>query len=116
VHPLTKLGPRHHAAIRMKLAGASGRAIAAALGVERRTVWLWFSDPLVKHELARQLARLNRRFADLEAAAAVQSCSLPRQQPSGMSGRHAEISGLGGEVAARLVVATVSSVRSRGEP
>jgi hypothetical protein len=93
VHPLTKLGPRHHAAIRMKLGGASGRAIAAALRVERRTVYLWMGDPLVKRELARQLMRLNQRFADLEAAAAVRNCSRPPRQ--------AGTEGGGGEVAAR---------------
>ena len=42
---LRSLGPRHHAAIRLKLDGASGSEIADALGVETRTVYLWMGDP-----------------------------------------------------------------------
>lgn len=34
-----------------RLAGEAPQAIADALGVERRTVYLWFSDPLVKAEM-----------------------------------------------------------------
>lgn len=68
---LTALGPRHHAAIRLKLNGASGAAIAQSVGVKRRTVYLWMGDPLVKHELERQLERLNDEVALRLAAAAL---------------------------------------------
>jgi hypothetical protein len=60
---LRSLGPRHHAAIRLKLDGASGSEIANALDVETRTVYLWMGDPLVKDELARQLDRVGDEFA-----------------------------------------------------
>src|SRR5215213_10581956 len=60
---LQVLGPRHHAAIRLKLDGASGREIADALDVQTRTVYLWMGDPLVKEELARQLDRIGDVFA-----------------------------------------------------
>ncbi len=67
---LQALGPRHHAAIRLKLDGASGGEIADALDVQRRTVYLWMGDPLVKVELARQLDRIGEEFARELAAAA----------------------------------------------
>ena len=60
---LQVLGPRHHAAIRLKLDGASGREIADALDVQTRSVYLWMGDPLVKEELARQLDRIGDVFA-----------------------------------------------------
>lgn len=68
---LTALGPRHHAAIRRKLDGASGTEIAQAVGVERRTVYLWMGDPLVKEELERQLLRVHDEVAARLAAGAV---------------------------------------------
>src|SRR5262245_16968305 len=67
---LHALGPRHHAAIRLKLDGASGREIAEALDVQTRTVYLWMGDPLVKDELARQLDRIGGEFAKELALAA----------------------------------------------
>ncbi len=68
---LRALAPRHHAAIRLKLDGASGGAIAERLGVETRTVYLWMGDPLVKQELARQLERIGDEFARQLALAGV---------------------------------------------
>ena len=59
--PLHQLGPRHHRAVALRVAGESPQSIADSLGVERRTVYLWFSDPLVKDELerrSRDLAKL----------------------------------------------------------
>jgi DNA-binding CsgD family transcriptional regulator len=56
---LVTLSPKHHAAIRQKIAGASGAEIAQELGVTRRTVYLWMSDALVKTELERQLAAIH---------------------------------------------------------
>jgi hypothetical protein len=67
---LQALGPRHHAAIRLKLDGASGSEIADALDVQTRTVYLWMGDPLVKEELARQLDRIGDEFARELALAA----------------------------------------------
>jgi hypothetical protein len=67
---LRSLGPRHHAAIRLKLDGASGSEIADALDVHTRTVYLWMGDPLVKEELARQLDRIGDEFARELALAA----------------------------------------------
>ena len=68
--PLQALSPRHHAAIRLKLDGASGSEIAEALDVQTRTVYLWMGDPLVKDELARQLERIGDEFARELALAA----------------------------------------------
>jgi hypothetical protein len=77
-HRLTALGPRHHAAIRMKIDGASGIAIAEGLGVELRTVYLWMSDPLVKEEPGRQLTRVDEAFADQLALGAMQGLDALR--------------------------------------
>jgi hypothetical protein len=76
---LRSLGPRHHAAIRLKLDGASGCEIAETLGVETRTVYLWMGDPLVKQELARQLERISDEFARQLALAAMVGVSELRE-------------------------------------
>jgi len=70
-HRLAALSPRHHTAIRLKLSGASGAEIAERVGVERRTVYLWMGDQLVKDELERQLERLNDEVAVRLATAAL---------------------------------------------
>jgi AcrR family transcriptional regulator len=66
--PLHQLSPRHHQAVALRLAGERPQAIADSLGVERRTVYLWFSDPLVKQEVDRRVrdvaALLTERLAD----------------------------------------------------
>ena len=66
--PLHRLSPRHHQAVALRLACDRPQAIAESLGVERRTVYLWFSDPMVKEELQRRcrdVANLiTERFAD----------------------------------------------------
>ena len=71
--PLHQLSPHHHQAVALRLAGERPQAIADSLGVERRTVYLWFSDPLVKDELerrSRDLAKLiTERLADHTLAA-----------------------------------------------
>jgi hypothetical protein len=71
--PLQQLSPRHHQAVALRLAGERPQSIADSLGVERRTVYLWFSDPLVKNELercGRDLAKLiTERLADHTLAA-----------------------------------------------
>ncbi len=38
----------------MSLNSESPQSIADSLGVERRTVYLWFSDPMVKEEVQRR--------------------------------------------------------------
>ncbi len=59
--PLHQLSPRHHKAVALRIAGESPQSIAESLGVELRTVYLWFSDPLVKDEVQRRC----RDVADL---------------------------------------------------
>ncbi len=65
---LHQLSPRHHQAVALRLAGESPRSIADSLGVERRTVYLWFSDPLVKQEVERRVrdvaTLISERLAD----------------------------------------------------
>ena len=51
---LHQLSPRHYKAVALRIAGESPQSIAESLGVERRTVYLWFSDPLVKDEVQRR--------------------------------------------------------------
>jgi len=67
---LKELGPQHHAAIRLRAGGASPEEIAEELGVQRETVYVWFSDPLVKVVLDKQIRLINERFAERLAAAA----------------------------------------------
>ena len=71
--PLHQLGPHHRQAVALRLAGERPQVIAESLGVERRTVYLWFSDQLVKDELerrSRDLAKLiTERLADHTLAA-----------------------------------------------
>ena len=54
-----ELQAQHHAAIRMRIEGRSSEEIARELEVEKRTVYLWFSDPRIKAELADQVDRVN---------------------------------------------------------
>jgi hypothetical protein len=66
--PLHQLSPRHHQAVALRIAGESPQSIADSLGVERRTVYLWFSDPLVKQEVDRRVrdvaTLITERLAD----------------------------------------------------
>jgi AcrR family transcriptional regulator len=57
----------------MRLSGASTDEICKRLGVETRTVYIWFSDPLVKAALAEQVRRVNESFAEQLAAASVKA-------------------------------------------
>ena len=72
-HRLSELQPQHHAAIRLRVEGRSTEEICEQLGVEKRTVYLWFSDPLIKAALADQVARVNELFAERLAAASVRA-------------------------------------------
>jgi AcrR family transcriptional regulator len=65
---LAELGPQHYAAIRMRLEGRSTEKICAQLGIQPRTLYIWFSDPLVKAELTVQQRRINDLFAERLAA------------------------------------------------
>lgn len=70
---LKVLSPRHHDAIRRRVAGSDPREIADALGVALRTVYLWFSDPLVKDEFQRTLLRINDELAQRVAEHGLQA-------------------------------------------
>ena len=70
--PLHKLSPAHHRAVALRVAGESPQAIAEALGVQLRTVYAWFSAPLVKAEVERRSQEVDRlvnlQLADLTLA------------------------------------------------
>jgi hypothetical protein len=71
----------------MKIAGASGQVISEELGVERRTVYLWFSDPLVKREMDSQLRDISALLTERLVANAMRALDaigdLLRQEVSG---------------------------------
>jgi hypothetical protein len=68
---LHQLNLRHQTAITMRLAGSSPAAIAEHLMVKRRTIYLWFSDPLIKGELARRVEQINDSVDDRLATVAL---------------------------------------------
>jgi hypothetical protein len=78
--PLQQLSPRHHIAVNLRLAGASPEQITTQLGVERRTVYLWFSDPLVKAQLDAQAHNVAYLLAEKlsDSACAVRSFCASR--------------------------------------
>ena len=57
----------------MRIDGNSPEEIARELEVEKRTVYLWFSDPLIKVELASQVDRVNELFAERLAGVALKA-------------------------------------------
>jgi hypothetical protein len=61
---LEKLSPQHYRAIRMRIAGHSNAEIIADLGIRERTLWLWWSDPMVKAEIDQQIDGINRIFME----------------------------------------------------
>ena len=61
---LRELGPQHHAAIRMRLEGLSTETTCEQLEIKPRTLYVWFSDPLVKAELVERQRRINELFAE----------------------------------------------------
>ncbi len=68
----------------MRLEGRSPSEIGAELSVERRTVYLWFGDPLVKAELGRQIRLINEAFVEKLACAslvAVEQLTAMIEQP-----------------------------------
>jgi hypothetical protein len=78
-HRLQELGPHHNTAIRMRLEGLTTEKICETLEVQPRTVYLWFSDPLIKAELARRQARINEVFAERLASAAAEAIGQLRE-------------------------------------
>jgi hypothetical protein len=75
---LRELSNRHHTAISMRLGGAAVSTIAESLGVKRRTVYLWFSDPLVKGKLAERTEDVNELISEKVAANALAGLGLLR--------------------------------------
>jgi hypothetical protein len=55
----------------MRIEGRATPEICDVLEIQPRTLYNWFSDPLVKGELARQLERINEIFAEKLAETAV---------------------------------------------
>lgn len=55
----------------MRIEGIPTDQICEELGVEKRTVYIWFSDPLVKAELSVQVQLVNEIFGEKLAAAGV---------------------------------------------
>ena len=76
---LRELSPRHHAAIRMRIAGATNTEIERKVGVQRRTLYVWFGDPLVKAEIDRQLQRINTLIAEKLASGALVALDVARE-------------------------------------
>jgi hypothetical protein len=68
---LSKLEPIHYAAIRLKIEGRRPPQIAEELDVALHTVHIWFSEPLVKDEVQKQLERVNEIFAERLASASL---------------------------------------------
>jgi AcrR family transcriptional regulator len=66
-------------AVMMRLDGRTPDQIAENLGVQRRTVYLWFSDPLVKAELESEHAQLSNRLREKIATAAVAAVDALRE-------------------------------------
>lgn len=69
--PLRNLTPRHHRAIALRLAGETPASIATTLGVKRRTVYVWFSSPLMKEELRLRLRQVDDLIVQRLAAQAL---------------------------------------------
>lgn len=74
--PLKNLEPRHMAAVRLRLEGKKNDEIARALGMQKRTLEVWFSDPLIKAEVDRQAARIEDVFVEKLAGAGMQALEV----------------------------------------
>ena len=59
---LEKLGPKHEAMIRMRLAGRSNPEICKELGIARHTLVVWLCDDLVKAKIEQMAADIERTF------------------------------------------------------
>ena len=71
----------------MRIEGRPPEEIAKELEVEKRTVYLWFSDPRIKAELVGQVDRVNELFAERLAGAGLKAlealCEMASQPTHG---------------------------------
>lgn len=73
VKKLTRLDPKHKAACRLKIEGKENVEIAKAVGAQKRTVEVWFSDDLVRDYLQRLAENVEQEFAVQLAGAGMQA-------------------------------------------
>jgi hypothetical protein len=66
---LKKLGDSHKAACRLRIEGQKNEEIAKTLKISKRTLEIWFSDPLVKDYLQDIAANVEVAFAEKLATA-----------------------------------------------
>lgn len=59
---LKELGPKHEAAIRLRLAGRSNAEIVKELKVANSTLLVWWSDDLVKDRIAELATMIEREY------------------------------------------------------
>lgn len=64
---LAKLNTQHRAAARLKVEGHRIAQISVELGVKDRTLHVWFSDPLMKAEIARLVDAVEDVFLERKA-------------------------------------------------
>lgn len=70
---LKALNTLHLAACRMRVEGRNNAYIAEELGVQVRTLHVWFSDPLVKAEIKRLIGRIDDVFVERKATAGLRA-------------------------------------------
>jgi hypothetical protein len=63
-HIKGELKPNHLAAIRFRIEGKDNDFIAKELGVKKRTLYYWWSDPKIKEELDRQMSQVTSLFVE----------------------------------------------------
>lgn len=68
---LKRLLPQHELAIRMRVEGQPNKNIERELGVKQRTLWRWFSDPLVKTAIKEYQEKISDVFAERMASMGV---------------------------------------------
>lgn len=54
----------HRAACRLRVEGKDNDFIAKELGVKKRTLYVWFSDPKIKKEITRLLETIDQIFTE----------------------------------------------------
>jgi hypothetical protein len=65
---LRSLAPIHEFAARMKMEGRTYTEIEEEIGVKRKTLYKWFSDPLVKQKMTDLLGKIDQAFAERMAS------------------------------------------------
>ena len=73
VQRLKKLNTQHKAACRLKAEGRSIKYISDELGVAVRTLHVWFSDDIVKEEVARLTDEVEHNFVQRLSQAGMQA-------------------------------------------